>query len=251
MTTTSSSAPGSRPASQDSVFANTFSMTTAFKLIGKALSGKVPPRVLVWGLLNTVNRSLGTGNRRFEFERLYLETPDPWNYQTSAYERRKYEYVLACALKWKRASGSALEVGCSVGVCSRMLTEHFERVTAIDVSKEALAAASHYNRDAKNARFVHSDLQSFDANEQYDVIFCAEILYYIAEKDVEIVCGQLEKYLSARGIVVLVTGVPSQQASSVYFDGWAEVLAARFRQVFHEIVQDPARPYLIGVFSRR
>ena len=227
-------------------------MTTAFKLIGKALSGKVPPRVLVWGLLNTVNRSLGTGNRRFEFERLYLETPDPWNYQSSAYERRKYEYVLACALKQGSASGSALEVGCSVGVFSRMLAEHFEKVTAIDISREALAAASYYNREARNLRFVHSNLQSFAAaQEQYDVIFCAEILYYIAQKDIEVVCRQLERYLSPRGIIVLVTGVPSQQASTVYYDGWADVLTARFRQVFREVVQDPARPYLIAIFSRR
>lgn len=226
-------------------------MTTAFKLIGKALSGKVPPRVLVWGLLNTVNRSLGTGNRRFEFERLYLESPDPWNYQSSAYERRKYEYVLACALKWRSAGESALEVGCSVGVFSRMLAEHFARVTAIDVSKEALAAASHYNRDAKNVRFVHRGLQALDADEQYGVIFCAEILYYIAEKDVEIVCRQLEKYLSARGIIVLVSGVSSEEPGSLYFEGWADVFAARFQQVFKEIVLDSARPYLIAVFSHR
>ena len=226
-------------------------MTTAFKLIGKALSGKVSPRVLVWGLLNTVNRSLGTGNRRFEFERLYLESPDPWNYQSNVYERRKYEYVLACALKWRSAGESGLEVGCSVGVFSRMLAEHFERITAIDVSKEALAAANRYNQNAKNLHFVHSDLQSLDVGEQYDVIFCAEILYYIAEKDVEIVYRQLEKCLSARGIIVLVTGVSSEQPDSLFFDGWADVFAARFQQVFKEIVQDPARPYLIAVFSRR
>lgn len=226
-------------------------MTTAFKLIGKALSGKVPPRVLVWGLLNTVNRSLGTGNRRFEFERLYLETPDPWNYQSSEYERGKYEYVLACALKWRSANASALEVGCSVGVFSRMLADHFGKVTAIDISKEALAAASHYNRDARNTRFVHSNLQSFDADQQYDVIFCAEILYYIAEKDVAMVCRKLEKLLSGRGIIVLVSGLASGPASPFYFDGWADVFAACFRQVFREIVQAPARPYLIAIFSRR
>lgn len=226
-------------------------MTTAFKLIAKALSGKVPPRVLVWGLLNTVNRSLGTGNRRYEFERLYLESPDPWNYQSSAYERRKYERVLAGALQWRSANGSALEVGCSVGVFSRMLTEHFEKVTAIDISKEALAAASDYNRDGKNVRIVHSDLRSLDIDEQYDVIFCAEILSYVGKKDVETVCRQLEKYLSARGIIVLVTGVSSKHLGSLDYDGWADVFTARFRQVFKEIVQDPARPYLIAVFSRR
>jgi cyclopropane fatty-acyl-phospholipid synthase-like methyltransferase len=226
-------------------------MTTAFKLIAKTLSGRVPPRVLVWGLLNRLNRSLGTGNRRFEFERLYLENPDPWNYRLSPYERQKYERVLACALKWKGASEGALEVGCSVGVFSGMLASHFEKVIAIDVSREALGAATRYNHSAKNVRFMHRDLQSLDTDDQYDVIFCAEVLYYIGRKDVEIVCRQLDKYLSARGIILLVTGVSTAQSNSSYFDDWADIFAARFRQTFEEIVPDPIRPYLIAVFSRR
>lgn len=226
-------------------------MTTAFKLIAKTLSGLVPPRVLVWGLLNTLNRSLGTGNRRFEFERLYLESPDPWNYRSSPYERQKYERVLACALKWRSASESALEVGCGVGIFSRMLTDHFEKVTAIDVSKEALASATRYNCGAKNVRFMHRDLQSLDTDGQYDVIFCAEVLYYIGKKDVDSVCRRLDKYLSARGIILLVTGVSTEPSNSSYFDGWADVFAARFQQTFMEIVPDPVRPYLIAVFSRR
>jgi 2-polyprenyl-3-methyl-5-hydroxy-6-metoxy-1,4-benzoquinol methylase len=226
-------------------------MTTAFKLIAKTLSGQVPPRVLVWGLLNTLNRSFGTGNRRFEFERLYLESPDPWNYHSSSYERRKYERVLGCALKWRSASESALEVGCSLGVFSRMLTDHFDKVTAIDVSKEALSAAIRYNSTAKNVRFMHSDLRSLDTDGQYDVIVCAEVLYYVLEKDVEVVCRQLSRYLSTRGIILLVTGVSGEQPDSLYFDGWADVFAARFGQTFKEIVQDPVRPYLVAVFSRR
>jgi 2-polyprenyl-3-methyl-5-hydroxy-6-metoxy-1,4-benzoquinol methylase len=226
-------------------------MTTAFKLIAKTLSGHVPPRVLVWGLLNTLNRSLGTGNRRFEFERLYLENPDPWNYRLSPYERQKYERVLSCALKWRSASESALEVGCSIGVFSRMLAGHFDKVTAVDLSKEALAAATRYNHISKNVGFMHRDLQSLDTDDQYDVIFCAEVLYYIGEKDVEIVCQQLDKYLSARGIILLVTGVSTAQSNSSYFDGWVDIFAARFRQTFKEIVPDPTRPYLIAVFSRR
>ena len=226
-------------------------MTSAFGLIAKTLSGQVPPKVLLWGLLNTLNRSLRTGNRRFEFERLYLESPDPWNYRSSPYERQKYERVLACALKWRAASESALEVGCSIGVFSRMLTHHFDKVTAIDVSKEALSAATRYNSTAKNVRFMHSDLQSLDTDGQYDVIVCAEVLYYVLEKDVEIVCRQLSRYLSTRGIILLVTGVSGEQPDSLYFDGWADVFAARFGQTFKEIVQDPVRPYLVAVFSRR
>jgi 2-polyprenyl-3-methyl-5-hydroxy-6-metoxy-1,4-benzoquinol methylase len=226
-------------------------MTTAFKLIAKTLSGLVPPRVLVWGLLNTLNRSFGTGNRRFEFERLYLESPDPWNYRSSPYERQKYERVLACALKFRSASERALEVGCSIGVFSRMLAGHFDKVTAVDVSKEALAAATRYNHITKNVVFMHRDLQSLDTDDQYDVIFCAEVLYYIGEKDVEIVCRQLGKYLSAGGIILLVTGVSTAQPNSSYFDSWADIFATRFQETFKEIVPDPVRPYLIAVFSRR
>jgi 2-polyprenyl-3-methyl-5-hydroxy-6-metoxy-1,4-benzoquinol methylase len=225
-------------------------MTTAFGLIAKTLSGQVPLRVLVWGLLNTLNRSLRTGNRRFEFERLYLESPDPWNYHSSPYERQKYDRVLACALKWRNASESALEVGCSVGVFSSMLTDHFDKVTAIDVSKEALAAATRCNHTATNVGFIHRDLQSLDTDDRYDVVFCAEVLYYIGEKDVETVCRQLDKYLSARGIILLVTGISTAPSESSYFDSWADIFADRFQQTFKEIVPDPVRPYLIAVFSR-
>jgi 2-polyprenyl-3-methyl-5-hydroxy-6-metoxy-1,4-benzoquinol methylase len=226
-------------------------MTTAFGLIAKTLSGRVPPKVLVWGLLNTLNRSFRTGNRRFEFERLYLESPDPWNYRSSPYECQKYERVLACALKLRNASERALEVGCSIGVFSRMLTNHFDKVTAIDISKEALAAATRYNRAVKNVRFMHRDLQSLDTHDRYDVIFCAEVLYYIGERDVEIVCRQLDKHLSARGVILLVTGVSRDQSDSAYFDGWADIFGAHFQQTFKEVVQEPVRPYVIAVFSRR
>jgi 2-polyprenyl-3-methyl-5-hydroxy-6-metoxy-1,4-benzoquinol methylase len=225
-------------------------MTTAFKLIAKTLAGQVPPRVLAWGLLNTLNRSFGTGNRRFEFERLYLENSDPWNYRSSPYERQKYERVLACSLKWRSASETALDVGCSVGVFSHMLAAHFDKVTAIDVSKEALSAATRHNSGAKNLRFMHSDLQSLDTEGQYDVIVCAEVLYYITERDVEVVCRQLDRYLSARGIILLVTGISSEPSDSFHFDGWADIFADHFQQTFKEIVQDPVRPYLIAVFSR-
>jgi 2-polyprenyl-3-methyl-5-hydroxy-6-metoxy-1,4-benzoquinol methylase len=226
-------------------------MTTAFGVITKALSFQLPPRVMLWGLLNTLNRWFRTGNRRFEFERLYLENPDPWNYHSNPYERRKYERVLACALEWRNACKSALEIGCSVGVFSRMLAGHFDKVTAIDVSKEALAAATRFNHAVKNICFMHRDLQSLNINDQYSVIFCSEVLYYIGERDAQIVCRQLDKHLSAAGVILMVTGVSSNQSDPSYFDGWADILAFRFEQVFKEIVPDPLRPYLITVFSRR
>ncbi len=225
-------------------------MTTAFGLIAKVLARQVPPRALLFGLLNKLNFLARTGNRRFEFERLYLENPDPWEFHSSPYERRKYERTLACALQWRKASMNALELGCSVGAFSQMLARHFDAVTALDVSQEALAAAKRRNGVESNVRFVRGDLRSLDLGTRYDLIVCAEVLYYLRRSDLEIVCLQLERHLAAGGIVLMVAGVPAGKPDDFYFDAWEDILAARFKRIFRETVADPARPYEIVVFSR-
>ena len=207
------------------------------------------------GLMNKLNYVFRTGNRRFEFERLYLESPDPWNYRSSTYERDKYQRVLECVLRWRRASGSALEIGCSVGVFSQLMARKFDKVTAIDVSKEALRAAAEHNRDETNIRFSHDDLRSLNLGNRYDVIVCADVLYYIREKDARKVCTQLDRHLAPNGIIVMMTGISDANEDNkpnfFYFDGWEQVLGAYFERVFGEVIQDSLRPYQVVVFSRR
>jgi 2-polyprenyl-3-methyl-5-hydroxy-6-metoxy-1,4-benzoquinol methylase len=230
-------------------------MTLAFRLVAKALSLQVPPRALIWGLMNKLNYVFRTGNRRFEFERLYLESPDPWDYHSSTYERDKYEHILDCVLKWRGASESVLEIGCSVGVFSQLIARQFNKATAIDISKEALRAAADHNRAETNIRFLHDDLRSLNLSDQYDVIVCADVLYYIREKDAQRVCRQLDRYLAPNGVIVMVTGISNgnqhDKPNFFYFDGWEEILASHFEWIFRETVQDSLRPYQIVVFSRR
>jgi 2-polyprenyl-3-methyl-5-hydroxy-6-metoxy-1,4-benzoquinol methylase len=180
-----------------------------------------------------------------------LETPDPWAITPVFYEREKYDRSLALALIWRKSCQTALEVGCSVGAFSQMLASHFDEVTAIDVSKAALSGAARHNHAANNIRFVHGDLRSLKLDRQYDLIVCAEVLYYIREKDAETVCRQLERHLAANGIILMVTGIPRGKPDFFYFNGWEEILATYFKRVFKETVGDPSRPYEIVVFSRR
>lgn len=226
-------------------------MTTAFNLLHKVLAGEVRPRVLVWGLLNTVNRNFGTGNRRFEFERLYLEHPDPWNYRTTEYEHEKYRRTLDLVLKWRRGAASVLEVGCSIGVFSRMLAAHFTRVVGVDFSCEALEAAIAYNKDTKNIRFVAADMRAADIGMPFDVIVCAEVLYYIAARDAEKVRRNLDRHLAADGIIAYATGLPPRELRSPTADAWIGRLS-RFLDIVHdEIVEDASRPYQLIIFARR
>src|SRR5262249_2966819 len=147
----------------------------ASELAGKVLLHRVPPRALWWRIANKFTHMLQAENRRYEFELLYIDNPDPWNYLCSPYERGKYDHALARTLKWRKASDCVLEIGCSIGVFSKMLAAHFNEVTAIDFSSEALRAAADYTRSSRNIRFVCVDLRSVKPDRQYDVIICAEI----------------------------------------------------------------------------
>ena len=48
------------------------------------------------------------------FEGIYADGPDPWGFETSEYERRKYDLTLAALPR--RRYARALEPGCSIGV---------------------------------------------------------------------------------------------------------------------------------------
>lgn len=226
-------------------------MTTAFGLIAKVLRLQVPARVILFGLLNKYNYFTKSGNRRYEFERLYLEEKDPWNYHSSSYELEKYNRTLECILSFRKSSESALELGCSVGVFSKLLSEKFSNLTAVDISKEALASAAKYNVDRRNIKFIRSDIQSLAENARFDVITCAEVLYYIPERDADLVCRKLDEHLAESGVVVMVTGVSGGQPNPFYFDDWERVLSAYFELVHKETVSDPSRPYEMFAFRRR
>ena len=53
------------------------------------------------------------------FDKLYANSDDPWKFETSDYEREKYDATLA-ALPPGRF-GNALEIGCSIGVLTARL----------------------------------------------------------------------------------------------------------------------------------
>jgi 2-polyprenyl-3-methyl-5-hydroxy-6-metoxy-1,4-benzoquinol methylase len=204
-------------------------------------------RLLLFAVLNKLHYLFRTGNMKFAFERMYLEDRDPWNYRYSPYELSKYQRTLSCALTWRKASASALEVGCSIGIFSAMLSEHFDKITAIDLSNEALRAATSYNRHLNNIRFYQCDMRSLALGEQYDVIFCAEVVYYIPERDAQTVCQRLVEHLSPNGVIVFVAGTAGHNPTPFC---WRAALANTFQQVSIQIVDDPVRPYEIAVFSK-
>jgi predicted TPR repeat methyltransferase len=73
------------------------------------------------------------------FEELYAKSNDPWNFETSEYERNKYRRTLE--VLGERRFERALEAGASIGVFTEMLAGRCDELLAVDVSERAVVAA--------------------------------------------------------------------------------------------------------------
>jgi peptidoglycan/xylan/chitin deacetylase (PgdA/CDA1 family) len=122
--------------------------------------------------------------RMADFEEVF-EEEDPWEY-TSQYEQRKYRETLALL---PRHIGSALEIGCAEGVFTQMLADRVDRLTAVDISRTAIARAQARCAELSNVDFRQLDLFApepydlQDLGDGFDVVVCGEVLYYAPDLD--------------------------------------------------------------------
>ncbi len=134
------------------------------------------------------------------FERLYRESPDPWAYRTSEYERDKYAATLAALPK--RSHGVCLELGCSIGVFTGQLAARCEHVVAIDFSLRALQLAREHLRGVGNVDLLRASFPEETPPGSWDLVVCSEILYYLQPPALQDAIGWIEAQL-ARGTCVL------------------------------------------------
>src|SRR6478735_11225649 len=85
---------------------------------------------------------------RAYFTEMYADDPDPWKFDTSWYERRKFAVTIA-ALPRERYR-RAFEPGCANGALTALLADRCHELVAGDVipavvthARERLAGASH------------------------------------------------------------------------------------------------------------
>lgn len=110
------------------------------------------------------------------FEKLYAGSRDPWGFETSEYERGKYERTLGVLSH--RRYGRALEAGCSIGVFTVMLAPLCEELLAVDVSEQAVEAARERLEEYPNVRVELRRLPEEMPDGPFDLIVTSEVMYY-------------------------------------------------------------------------
>ena len=136
------------------------------------------------------------------FDALYTRDPDPWRYQTSAYEAHKYQMTLT-ALPPRRFR-AALELGCSIGVLTRLLAERCDALLAVDGSAVALDSARRRCADLPRVRFRQVRIPNEWPEGEFDLIVLSEILYFLDPADIRRSAAMACAGIRTRGAVLLV-----------------------------------------------
>lgn len=140
--------------------------------------------------------------RAGDFEQRYTEDPDPWNYRDSRYEQDKYRTTLATC-----GAGpfvSALELGGSIGVFSRMLAPRCDALVTIDASPTAVHAARLEVAPFPHVEVRHGFVPDDLPEGRFDLVVASEILYYLSRPTLERTLEGLRSRMAPDGALVAV-----------------------------------------------
>jgi predicted TPR repeat methyltransferase len=142
------------------------------------------------------------------FDLLYAETNDPWGYLTPQYRYQRLKYDKLMGMLPQRPYASALDVGCGLGVFTRMLAPYVESALGVDISAAAIRQAEQLSQSTPHLRYVQGGI--FDlptlCSQQFDLIAVLDILYYLSplsEEDLERIVTMLTDLLTPGGLLLL------------------------------------------------
>jgi cyclopropane fatty-acyl-phospholipid synthase-like methyltransferase len=136
------------------------------------------------------------------FDDLYMSKQDPWDFQTSDYERGKYAATLAALPRSTYVNG--LEIGCSIGVLTEQLAQRCGSLIATDVAETALERARRRCAGLQNVRFERLAAPSDWPEGFYDLIMLSEVVYYFDEADIEKLAGRVTGSATQGAHIMLV-----------------------------------------------
>jgi predicted TPR repeat methyltransferase len=113
------------------------------------------------------------------FLKLYAKNPDPWDFTGSSDEYAKYQMSLAALGEGNFQN--AFEIGCSIGILTRMLAPKCRSLLAVDVVDSALATARENCKALNHVRFQNLQIpDDWPSGEKFNLIDCSEVLYYLS-----------------------------------------------------------------------
>jgi LmbE family N-acetylglucosaminyl deacetylase len=134
------------------------------------------------------------GTEDVTLDRLHAERADPWDVDSSWYERRKRSVTLACLPAERYARG--LEVGCSIGALAADLAPRCDRLLAVDASPAALAGARERLADVPGVETALVRVPEEWPEGRFDLVVVSEVGYFLSPRQLD---GLVERCRAAAG----------------------------------------------------
>lgn len=136
------------------------------------------------------------------FENMFAENDDPWDLESSPYEREKYARTLDAL--GDRRYNSGFEVGCAKGMLTKQLAEHCDELFAIDVSATALYAARMRCAALSHVQFANMAFPAVSPSRSFDLVVLSEVVYYWDDLDIARAGAWLAEHVERGGDLILV-----------------------------------------------
>jgi SAM-dependent methyltransferase len=140
------------------------------------------------------------------FNHVYQANRDPWNFETSPYEREKYATTLTALPRPNYAE--AFEIGCSLGVLTAQLAPRCGHLLSVDVSEAALAQARTRCVGLPQVEIRQLRVPEEFPNQSFDLIVLSEVGYYWSPADLGRAADLLIAGLNPGGQILLVHWTP-------------------------------------------
>lgn len=141
------------------------------------------------------------------FDEFYSHGDDPWHFESSPYELSKYKATIAALPR--EIYKSAFEIGCSIGVLTKMLAPKCKKLLAVEPADVPLQKAK---ERLKNDAHVHLQKmfvpQDFP-QEQFDLILLSEVGYFLGWEDLQKLAELMIEHLEPGGQLLLVHWTPT------------------------------------------
>ena len=116
-----------------------------------------------------------------EYKRLHLSSPDKFESKTTTTLKFKAELIDFLGDNFK--DKNVIEIGCSLGYTTHVLSGYFNKVTAVDYDPARIQAASNFNSSKTNIDYIVKDVYGtawdFDRNHQVVFIDCVHEYNFI------------------------------------------------------------------------
>jgi trans-aconitate 2-methyltransferase len=100
----------------------------------------------------------------------------------------------------ERQIGSALEIGCGIGILSEYISNKVSKVVSIDISEENIIFAK---ATVKNVEFHRADFLDFPADENYDLITLFDVLEHFPKAKHPQVFQKIQEFSNENSVIAI------------------------------------------------